>query len=371
MRRRAPQGQVSGRWYRAPPLNPRLQYALFFGLAALVAAGAIVMGKRQPVAADVLAAAPRGAWLLATVDVAELRGSPVAQALVGSDGVTIPGVGRLADACGFEPLAHLRAIALVAPEGEGDFGVAFAGDFDERALADCATKIVRARGVDPVVATHGSYTLVGSGEAAGPGQPAADGGRAAEHARLAYRKGGPYLVGRGAWLLTMIDAVDGRVARAPLELLALRDSLSHTADTRGGTTPPRSIVVAALLPKATRDQLKGEMEGDAGPPAGPAYAGVLAVDRAGLAVATGARGSMTTVSAEIHCETAEACAAVKTLIEQKRFAASASPALHLLGLGSAIDSLTVEAHGPVLAVQAEAPTDTLARVVARIPAFPR
>jgi hypothetical protein len=365
MRRGPPWGQVSGRWYRAPRLNHRVQYAIFFGLAGAVAIGAMAMGRGHAAAADVLSAAPRGAWLLATVDVAALRPSPVAQVLVGSDGVTVPGVGRLAEACGFEPLAHTRQIALVAPEGEGDFGIAFAGDFDERALAACASKIVRARGAEPVIEKHGSYTLVGSGEL----RP--DGGPPARHARLAYRKGGPYLVGRGAWLLTMIDAVDGRTERASPELLSLRDALSHPADTRGGTELPRSIVVAALLPRATRDQLKAEMEGDAAAPPSAAYAGVLAIDRAGLAVATGSPGSTTTFTAEMHCETAEACSAVKALLEQRRFAASTSPALRLLGLGGAIDSLVVDAHGPTLVAHAEAPTDVLARVVARIPALPR
>jgi hypothetical protein len=362
MRRVPSGGQVSGRWYRAARLSPRFQYIVFFGLAGLVAVGAAVIGKRRhPV--DVLTAVPRGAWLLATVDVAALRPSPVAQALVGADGVTVPGLGRLADACGFEPLAHLTEVALVAPEGEGEFGVAFAGDFDKRALSECASRIVRARGGEPRTETHGSFTLVG------PGGTDTTGGEA-KHARLAYRDGGPFLVGRGAWLLTMIDAVDGKVERAAPELLALRASLAKPEDTRGGTAPPRSIVVTALLPKGTRDQLRAEVEDHAAPP-NAAYAGILAVDRIGVAVATGAPGSMTALTAEVHCETAEACAAVKTLVEQRRFAASGNPAFRLLGLGAAIDSLVVEARGPALSAHAEAPTDALARLATRFQVLAR
>src|SRR5581483_6322320 len=125
MRRPPPRGQVSG--YRPARLTPRSQYVLFFGLAGLVAVGSALLGRRgggHP-SADVLSAVPRGAWLLATVDVAGLCSSPAAQAFASAGGVTIPGVGRIVDVCGFEPLAHVTEVALVDPEGEGDFGVAF------------------------------------------------------------------------------------------------------------------------------------------------------------------------------------------------------------------------------------------------------
>ncbi|MGH7439592.1 MAG: hypothetical protein ACRENE_28210, partial [Polyangiaceae bacterium] len=167
-------------------MTPRTQYALFLGLAGLVAAGSAVLGRRhlgegRAVGAGVLAAVPRGAWLLATVDVAALRSSPVAQAFASGGGVTIPGVGRLVDVCGFEPLAHVSEVALVDPEGQGDFGVAFEGDFDEHALSECAEKIVRDRNGAPAKERHGSYTLIGDGSPASDpdGGSAADGGAGA------------------------------------------------------------------------------------------------------------------------------------------------------------------------------------------------
>jgi hypothetical protein len=355
MRRGPRRGQVSRRWYRAPRLNARYrQYALFFGCAAIIAVGAFLMGRRKA-PGDVLSAVPRGAWLLATVDVDALRPSPIARSLVGDDGLVIPGLGRLADACGFEPLAHLTQVALVAPEGDGEFGVAFAGDFDQRVLSECATKIFRARGGEPRTETHGSYTLVGAPPEAGP----VAGPERSRHARLAYRAGGPFLVGRGEWLLTMIDAVDGKVARAAPELYALRSELAKP--TSGGTP---ALVVAALLPKATRDRLKAEIEGQTSATGG-AYAGVLAIDRAAVAVVTGAPGSTTHVAAEVHCETADACAAVKTLVEKKRLEASGSP-LRLFGLGQALDSLAVDVNGPTLSARADAPTDVLARLASHL-----
>jgi hypothetical protein len=334
----------------------RRPYAVFFALVVAIAVAAALVGRRRHETHDVLAAVPREAWLLATVDVEALRPSPIAQAIVGTAGVTVPGLGPLVDACGFEPLAHLSQVALVAPEADGEFGVAFAGDLDRAALSACADKILRARGGDPVTETHGSFTLVGDA-------------RDPKRTRLAYRDGGPFLVGRGAWLLAMIDAVDGKAPRASAELLALRASLARPPASGAGAGEPRALVVAALLPKSTRDRLKAEIEtheGSEGAEPSGAYAGVLGVDRAGFSLSTGAAGSTTYASVELHCESAEACAAVKELVERKRFAASSSPAFRLLGLGPAIDSLAVEAQGPALSLSAHEPTDTLARLTSRI-----
>jgi hypothetical protein len=327
-------------------LSQRRQYAIFFAFVALAVVTALLVARKRS-RGTVLSAVPRDAWLLATVDVEALRPSPLAQALVGSSGVTIPGLGKVSDACGFEPLARLTQVALVAPEAEGDFGLAFEGDFGKAELTRCAEQVLRARGGNPTTEIRGSFVVVGD---------AAEGARA----RLAYRDGGPFLVGRGAWLGTMIDAVDGKAERARPELLALRTHLSgHPAGSAGP-----AVVVAALLPKTMRDQLRTEMQEPARET--EPYAAVLAVDRAGFSVETGAAGSTTRLEAELHCQSPDACAQVKTLVERKRFAASTNPALRLAGLGAAIDSLTVEQSGPMLTVKAEVPTDSLARVAGRL-----
>jgi hypothetical protein len=318
---------------------------VFFALVAAAAITALLVAHKRS-RGTVLSAVPRDAWLLATVDVESLRPSPLAQALFGSGGVTIPGLGKVSEACGFEPLARLTRVALVAPEAEGDFGIAFEGDFGRAELARCAEQVLRARGGNPSTEIHGSFVVVGD--------------VASARARLAYRDGGPFLVGRGAWLGSMIDAVVGKAERARPELLALR---THLLQRAGGSSGP-AVVVAALLPKAMRDQLRTEMQ-EPSRESEP-YAAVLSVDRAGVSVETGAAGSTTRLDAELHCESTEACAQVKTLIERKRFAASTSPALRLAGLGAAIDSLAVEQNGMMLSVKAEVPTDALARAASRL-----
>ncbi|MGH7438258.1 MAG: hypothetical protein ACRENE_21445, partial [Polyangiaceae bacterium] len=197
------------------------------------------------------------------------------------------------------------------------------------------------------------------------------GGAGAGRARLAVRHGGPFLVGRGAWLETMIDAVEGKAERAPPELLALRSSLLAAPSSPGGTGGARQVVVAALLPKSMRDQLKSEMQSHEPSRPNEGYTGVLGVDRAGFGMSTGAAGSTTYLSAELHCEAAADCQAVKTLLEQKRSAASERPELRLLGLGKTVDSVVIEASGTSLEARAELPTDVFVRLVERAGALAR
>ncbi len=140
------------------------------------------------------------AWLVVTVDVATLRTSPLAQPLLAAGaGKTIPGLGSITDACGFDPFTRLKQLLVTSPEaGErGDFGVAFTGDFTRDELVKCADKIAHANGGSPATSTRGDYTILEN-----TSDP--------NHTRGAYRDGGPFLVGRGAWLDAMIDAVDGQ-----------------------------------------------------------------------------------------------------------------------------------------------------------------
>lgn len=352
MRPRARAGQVSGRrpvrWYRRRRLESRRQYVVFVALVVILVAAGLVLGRSRRPPEKVLEAVPRDAWLVVTADVAALRQSPLAQPLLGaSDGGAagnLPGVGPLATRCGFDPVARLHEIALASPEGgeRGDFGIAFTGDLTRDELSSCAEKIIVARGGRPATSAHDGFTVV---EDTGDGK----------HARVAYRDGGPFLVGRGAWLDSMMDAVLGKVDRARAEHAALREALAPKG------APPPTVVLTALLPQALREKLKGELGSELGSDADKTYAAVLSVDRAGLAISTGGAGSTTQVAAELRCEDAAACEEVKKLIERKRLALSGNLFVRLVGLGPLLDSLTVEAKGSSLSVRAQAPTGDLAR----------
>jgi hypothetical protein len=330
-------------------LTQRRQFLLFFALVIAVAVGGYMVGRPRRSTA-IIEAVPRDAWLVVTVDVAALRSSPIAQPLLAAGaGTTIPGLGSLADACGFDPLPRVKELLVTSPEnGErGDFGVAFTGDFTQGELVRCAEKILRSRGGSPSTSTHGDFAVL---------EDPAD----AKHTRGAYRDGGPFLVGRGAWLDAMIDAVEGRSERASPEHAALRSALAPKEG-----APAQAIVLTALLPAALREKLKGELGAELGSESEKAYVSVLAVAQAGLALRTGAAGSTTELAAELRCETAAACDEVKSLIERKRLAFSRNIGVRLVGLGPLLDSLRVDVRGPALSASARASTDDLARAVQR------
>jgi hypothetical protein len=330
------------------------QYLLFFALVVSVIATVVALGRPRKTA-SLLDSVPRDAWLVATLDVAALRASPFARPLLGSgENRAIRGLGSLAARCGFDPVGRLHELVVTAPErGErGDFGVAFTGDFTRDELSRCADRVIRARGGSPVTTARGRFTLV---------EDTSD----AMHARLAYREGGPFLVGRGAWLDAMIDATEDRAERLRSEHGDLRAALAANSGA------PQSLVVTALLPASVRHDLTAELGPEVGDGGERAATDVLAVSAAGFAVSLGSPAgqvgtSITELRAEMRCESPSACEAVKALIERKRASFSHDLTVRLVGLGPLVDSLTVDARGSALTATARTPTDEMARAVERI-----
>ncbi|HEX3769509.1 MAG TPA: hypothetical protein VHV30_01535, partial [Polyangiaceae bacterium] len=245
----------AGRW------RSRARLGAVSAVTALVAGLVVAMTARvwtRPSDADtkkrVLSAAPADAWLVLSADVAAAW--PLLEPIVGTDaGVAgasrIAGLGTVSAACGFEPLEHVRQLLVALPEhppeggDHGDFGLAFDGDFTSESLEACARKAILAGGATPDVTTRADYTRI----AGGP-----------RGASLAVRPGGPYLVGRGAWLDAMIDAVDGK--GTPTEASGAHEALRRDLLDKAATEP--GLVITALLPKALRDRLAGESEEGAG-----------------------------------------------------------------------------------------------------------
>jgi hypothetical protein len=333
-------------------LTQRRQYLLFFGLVVGVVVLAFVVGRPRPSSSGLLDAVPADAWLVVTVDVASLRASPIAKpVLQGGEKTGIPGLGALTQNCGFDPLAKLKEVAIASPEsGErGDFGVAFSGDFTRDELAACANNTIKARGGAPTTSTRGRFTVVED-----TGDPL--------HSRVAYRDGGPFLVGRGAWLDAMMDAVEGKGARMRPEHARLRAAL---APAKGA--PPRAILLTAMLPSTLRNKLKAEMTAEVGDEAkaNATFGAVLGVSSLGLGVSTGGEGSTTDLTAQFQCDSATACDEVKGFLERKRFALAKDLTMRLVGLGPLLDSFAVESHGASLGATAHAPSDDLARGLQR------
>ena len=331
-------------------MSQRRQYLLFFALVLGVVVAAFVLG-RHPAGGGLLDAVPRDAWLVVHVDAAALRSSALAKPVLGNgDRSPIPGLGGLAAQCGFDPVSRLREIVVTSPEnGErGAFAVAFSGDFTKEEMQSCAEKVIRARGGTPATSARDGFTLV---------EDTGD----EKHARLAYREGGPFLVGRGAWLDATIDAVLGKGERANPDHASLRAAIAPR--------DPKSVqalVVTALLPATVRDKLKAELGGEAAGAGEKSFAGVLGVKAVGLAVSTGGPGSTTDFTVEMRCESSSACDEVDKLIDRKRLALSRELGLRLIGLGPLIDSLKVGSKDVTLTATASASTDDLAKALQRV-----
>jgi hypothetical protein len=335
-------------------VSQRRQVLLFFGLVISFALVGYVLGRPHGSAPGLFDTVPRGAWLVARVDVAALQGSALVKPLkpLFGAGDKLPGLGDLTGKCGFDPVARLREVIVTSPEaGErGDFGVAFTGDFSMSELAACADAVIRSRGGTPATSSQDGFTLV---------EDTSD----PLHARVAYREGGPYLVGRGAWLDAMIRATLGKGERAGSEHADLRAAIAPKAG-----ASPSVVVVTALLPDTVRDKLKGELGSEAagGGEGDASFAGVLGVSAVGLAAGTGGPGSTTELTLELRCESASACDEVDKLIDRKRASFSRDIGVRLVGLGPLLDSLALHPRGAALSVTASAPTDELARALQRV-----
>lgn len=338
-------------------MTTRQQNALFLVFVAVVAAAGFYFAQRGE-SRGVLAAVPADAFLVVTVDLTALRGSPLAEPLLGGDSTKLLGVGALAETCGFDPLARVKELALAVPEGgeKGDFGVVAVGDLARAELVECAKKVIVARGGRAKVGARGGFATIEDEDDAAKTKP-----------RIAVREGGPLVVGRGAWLDSMIDAAEGKAAsvRAGSPHFALREALVGKKGDK-----PRAIVATAVLPKSLRERLKHEMGAEIGAAAEPgsnvAMGGVLSVETAGIAVTAGPSGQESEAAAELVCETAEACEEVKKLVLRKRLAFSKDFGVRLVGLGPLIDSLTVETKGTTLVASAHAPTDDIAKAIGRV-----
>jgi hypothetical protein len=327
-------------------------FAVFGGLGGL--------GKAGP--SDPFDAIPRASFIAATVDVAELRRSPVFEAVFASGGDApgadpmrrALGVGALADACGFDPLTRVQRFAVAIPEeGErGEFGVAARVEVTRDELERCARSLADKRGGRAETRDVGSFVVL-------------EDDKSASRARLAYGRGGLLVVGKGTWFDAMLGAAD-RVQpglRDAQEHVALRASLTS----REGFARP-TLLATAILPRSLRERLKGEMGAEIGAQDGSsaAMAGVLGVSAVGVAVVAGGPGQNVGASVELACDGTHACEAVEKLVQTKRREWSSDLTWRMLGLGPLLDSVEIKREGARLHAKATTGSEALAAGVDRV-----
>jgi hypothetical protein len=304
---------------------------------------------------DPESAIPKAAFLVATVNLAELRRSPIHEVLFSDKPETslldkkALGIAKLGQACGFDPLTRVESLAIAVPEeGEkGDLGVAAKVNVTRDELEKCTSSLAAERGQKADVKEEHGFGVV---ETSG--------------AKLAYGHGGLLLAGKGAWMDAMLATADNaQPSYATSEAhTAIR---THLKSLEGFAAP--TVVVSALLPRSLRDRIRSEMAGEApNDPAQNIMAGVLGVSGVGAAMRAGASGSSTQLAAVLVCDSEDACASVEKVVSKKRFEWSKELMLRMVGLGPLLDSIAVKRDGSRVTITAGAPADQLASVLDRV-----
>jgi hypothetical protein len=309
-------------------------------VAATGSAGVAVYALRFRHAAGgrALDAIPSGAILVASADLAALRGSPVGVPFL-REGREIPGLGKVRDVCGYDPMDTLTEVAVGIPAAgdAGEFGLVATGPIDDDALLACASKVIDARGGQAVTTPVGSFRSV------------RDASLTITGGEIAVRRGGPLLLGAGAYLRAMIDAADGR---AP----SVRSSVAHGF--LGKEVGDASVQVTVVLTPDQRRTLAEELEsgGAAGSPATSIRAGALGV-RLGPTVG---------LHAILSCESASACGALATKLSAARDAHAQDFALRVVGFGAVLEQIKIVSEGELVHARVDLPADQAALLAERL-----
>ncbi|MRG96962.1 hypothetical protein [Polyangium spumosum] len=323
-------------------MQTRTRNALVFAATAAVVVAAVAwLWQKREVARPLpgtLDAIPEGALLVATADLGALRRSPSFAPLL-SETREIPGLGKVRDVCGFDPMAGLNELGVAVPAaGEGgDFGLVASGTIDPDALLACASKVIEARGGRSVVNPIGGFRTV------------RDASLSTSGAEIAVREGGPVLLGAGSYLRSMIDAAEGRVPSA-------RADSDHTK--LAAEAGPGALRVTVVLTPEQRRTLLEEiaLSGAQGSPA----ASVVGL---GLSVSIGERVGL---SAVVACDAAAPCAELATVFEGRRVAQADDMLVRLMGLGPILSRLEIGAKGPRISARVDMSTDEATELVTRV-----
>ncbi|WP_437779392.1 hypothetical protein [Sorangium sp. So ce1097] len=324
-------------------MQTRTRDGLILLLVGVLLGGGLawLLGRRQeqtpPAAPRALDAVPAGALLVATLDLPALRASPAFASFLREER-EIPGLGKVRDVCGFDPVAALTEVAIAVPAaGEGgDFGLVAAGAVQDEALLACASKVIEARGGQPVVSPLGSFRAVRDASAEGRGE-------------IAVRPGGPILLGGGAYLRAMVDAADGRAA-------AIGASGAH--DDIARAVGEGAARVTVVLTAEQRAELGRELA-----LSGAGRSPAAAIRAGGVRVALGPEIA---VHGVVLCDAAAPCAELGAALRAARDARADDLATRLIGLGSVLERVAIAAEGEALHASVKLSADEAAALVERL-----
>ncbi|HXJ23142.1 MAG TPA: hypothetical protein VMT03_23185 [Polyangia bacterium] len=290
---------------------------------ALFAIGSCRGGcRRNESAATVegrLALFPAATRIVASIDVAKLRGSPAAAKLA-AQAKRNPGdqheIDDFAKRTGFDPLAHLNSVTVAFPDEarvHGELGVVLRADhLDETRLVAYVRDQLQKNGDDLTSTAHGRFTLWASKR-----DPDLVGFFLDEQT---------VVLGAGGWGPKMADLAEtprpGDSAATDLDLVSLVERAASAHD----------IWAAAIVPDATRKSLSAD----------PKFADAANVQTlsAGLNLGKG-------LEALLHADlsTAAQARAMADHVTAATAEAKKNPEVLMLGLGPYLDSVTASASG--------------------------
>ncbi|WP_437876292.1 hypothetical protein [Sorangium sp. So ce513] len=323
-------------------MQTRTRDGLILLLVGVLLGGGLawLLGRRQeapPAAPRALDAVPAGALLVATLDLPALRASPAFASFLREER-EIPGLGKVRDVCGFDPVAALTEVAIAVPAaGEGgDFGLVAAGAVQDEALLACASKVIQARGGQPIVSPLGSFRAVRDASAEGRGE-------------IAVRPGGPILLGGGAYLRAMVDAADGRAATV---------GASGAHDDIARAVGEGAARVTVVLTAEQRAELGRELA-----LSGAGRSPATAIRAGGVRVALGPE---ITVHGVVLCDAVAPCAELGAALRAARDARAGDLATRLVGLGSVLERIAIAAEGNALHARVTLSAEEAAGLVERL-----
>jgi hypothetical protein len=308
-----------------PKSGFRKSLAIALGvLLAVIAAIFIIRRVREepqaasPVAApSALDAIPEGAFLVATADLRVLRQEPLTAPFLSGDR-DVAGLGPMRTACGFDPLNLVDELAIGIPDSpDDDFGVVALGRLTAEPIAECARKMITARGGTPVTADLGRFKSVRDAKNASSGE-------------IAVAANGPLLFGGGAYLRAMMAAAEapggqprGSAHSGLRKVLVNHDTIQAT------------IVLSPAQRKTIADELS-KAKGEA--PLGVGY-----IAGAGLGIRFA--GNEARLLLVLRTDQPDQVAAVTELLAANLGSVAEGPAVRMIGAGEVLRRVQLETQG--------------------------
>lgn len=322
------------------------------GVFATGAAFFLFRGASTPTVRDPIDAVPKESFLVGTLDVEELRRSPIYEAIPGvkSGGAAIGGLAGVEEACGFDPLKRIERMALAVPEKEGerDYGVIARVKVTRDELKTCKRRLDEKRGSNAPaeVTERAGFVVIDTPKG-----------------KLAYGAGDLLVVSTGTWFDTILETANG--THATVKDAQEHSDLRFALTAREGWRAP-TLVVTAILPRALRERIRKEMAPEADREEKDAVMGaVLGVSALGVAMRAGPAGGHFDARILMTCDSQRACELVERLVLKKRLDWSKNLMFRLGGFGPLIDSIESKVTGSRLEVSATANVDSLAGAIER------